>query len=130
MDNNKNLMSNNPYAPSRQQHPQSYQPFFSKEWRQQNPWMEGIDDDYNGFDKTRWELRDSLDAIKKDSEVNETKRVGICINFGDGIPLDNFIEKEIEKVAIMKKKASDLAVFNEMMRESKGISRVVRNYNK
>ena len=58
------------------------------------------------------------------------KMVGICINFGDGIPLDNFIEKEIEKVAIMKKKASDLAVFNEMMRESKGISRVVRNYNK
>ena len=47
-----------------------------------------------------------------------------------GIPLDNFIEREIEKVALIKKKASDLAVFNGMMRESQGISRVVRNYNK
>jgi len=137
MDNNKNLMSNNPYAPSRQhpqsyqqQHPQSHQPFFSKEWRQQNPWMEGIDDDYNGFDKTLKELRESLDAIKKDSEVNETKRVGICINFSDGIPLDNFVNREVEKVALMKKKASDLAIFNEMMKESQGISRIVSNYNK
>jgi hypothetical protein len=118
MDNNMNVMSNNP------------NPFFSKDWRKHNPWMEGIDDDYNGFDKILKELRDSLDAIKKDSEVNETKRVGICVNFPGGIPLDYFIKQEIEKTALMKKKAGDLAVFNEMMRESKGISRVVKSYNK
>ena len=103
---------------------------FSKDWRKHNPWMEGIDDDYNGFDKTLKELRESLDAIKKDSEVNETKRVGICINFSDGIPLDNFVNREVEKVALMKKKASDLSIFNEMMKESQGISRIVSNYNK
>ena len=125
MENNEGVMSNNPYDPK------SYNPNpFSKEWRKHNPWMEEIDDGYNDFDKTIKELRDSLDKIKKENEPKKSKRVGICINFGEGIPLDYFIEKESEKVALIKQKASDLAVFNEMMRESKGISRVVRSYNK
>tara|TARA_R110000824_G_scaffold44262_2_gene128860 strand:+ start:171 stop:536 length:366 start_codon:yes stop_codon:yes gene_type:complete len=121
MSNKKEVMSNNPHDP---------RPYFSKDWQNHNPWMEGIDDGYNGFDKTINELRCNLDKIKKDSEPKDTKRIGICINFVEGIPLDSFIEREKEKVAIIKKKLDDLTVFNDMMGEANGISRVVKSLNK
>jgi len=120
MDDNGDVMSNNPYNPKFD----NPNPFFNKEWRNHNPWMEGIEDD------PITELRNNLDKIKKDSEPKDTKRIGICINFVEGIPLDSFIERENEKVAIIKKKLDDLTVFKNMMSESKGISRVVRNYDK
>jgi|TARA_R110002020_G_scaffold313733_1_gene528967 hypothetical protein len=100
---------------------------FSRDWRKHNPWMEGIVDekpiDLSGFCENNGKIDNGC-------ETNISKRVGICINFSDGIPLDNFVNREVEKVALMKKKASDLAIFNEMMKESQGISRIVSNYNK
>ena len=118
MDDKVYVMSNHPYTP-----------FFSVDWRKSNPWMEEIEAE-DSFGKLLEGFRRDLDKIKKDSEPKDTKRVGICINFIEGIPLDYFIKQEIEKVAIMKNKADGLAVFNEMMGEAKGISRVVKNYNK
>jgi len=96
--------------------------FFGKDWRKYNPWMEGIE-----------ELPKEVRVSKpyRNQEKEEIKnRVGICINFGGGIPLDYFIECEMEKIALMKKKSDDLTVFNDMMAESRGIGRVVKNYDK
>ena len=117
MDNKGYVMSNHPH------------PLFSKDWRKSNPWMEEIEAE-DSFGKLLEGMRQDLDKIKKDSEPKNTKRVGICINFSEGIPLDYYIKQEIEKVAIMKNKSDKLAVFNEMMGEARGIGRVVKNYDK
>ncbi len=118
---------NYPYGPSRSSTP--YNPLFSKDWRRHNPWMEGIEevpkDDI--IDKLQQKLKENQEQERIDEIKN---RVGICINFGGGIPLDYFIESEMEKLALIKDKAQKLKIFKEMMGESKGISRIVKGYNK
>lgn len=99
---------------------------FSDEWIKQNHWMGEIEEEGDSFSKTMGELQSSLEKIKK----GEPKRVGICINFSGGIPLEHFEQEETEKTAIIERKANDLAIFNEMMGESRGISRVVRSMGK
>ena len=115
-----NVMSNHPYHPN---------PFFSKDWRKHNPWMDGIEDlqSDNLIDEYRKQFKDKQQKEKLE-EIK--KRVGICVNFPDGIPLDYFIKQEIEKIALMKKKSDNLAVFNEMMGEARGINRVVKSFDK
>ena len=105
---------------------------FSDEWEKANPCMRDANenhsepDEEHSFGKTMGELQSALEKIKK----SEPKRVGICINFNGGIPLEHFEQEETEKVRILERKANDLAIFNEMMGESRGISRVVRSMEK
>jgi len=120
MSNKKEVMSNNPHDP---------RPYFSKDWQNHNPWMKEIEGE-GSFDELLAGMVRDLDKIKNDNGTKNTKRVGICINFGEGIPLDYFIKRENEKAVVIKKKADDLTVFKNMMGEAKGIGRVVKSLDK